>query len=403
MVAACAGCGGGGGARAATPPSPSGTTGSATASTGEGPTGTPSTPPGSPSSSAAVTCPQRVLARLSDEQLVGQLFIVGIPATGTAATDLGARTAAGVRAGGYILYGGSDAGVAHLRSLSSALTARLSARASGIRPFVAADQEGGQIQTLSGPGFSAIPSALTQGGWSLVRLTAAAQDWGADLRRAGVNVDFAPVLDVVPAQLGSANQPIGRYDRQFGSTPAVVSAHGVAVLRGLQSAGVMPTAKHFPGLGRVIGNTDVTAGVTDTQTTPRDAYLAPFQAAVQAEVPFVMVSSAVYQRIDPGTPAVFSPAVMSLLRQRLHFGGLIVSDDLGAAKQVAGVPAAERAIRFLRAGGQVVVAVKPPAVAAAMAAGVLDAERHDAALRATVRAAALAVLERKQRAGLLTC
>jgi beta-N-acetylhexosaminidase len=301
-----------------------------------------------------------VLAGMSDEQVVGQLFIVGVSTA--SGSELGSRTAAAVHAGGYILYGRSSAGVTNLRSLTASLDARLAGRASGVRPFVAADQEGGEIQSLSGPGFSSIPSSL-----------------------------------------GTDNQPIGRYHREFGSTPVVVAEHGVAVLRGLQAAGVMATGKHFPGLGRVIGNTDVTSGVVDSETTRSDPFLAPFQAAVRAGVSFVMVSSAEYRRIDPGTPAVFSPAVMSMLRRDLSFTGLIASDDIGAAKQVTSVAPGQRAVRFLRAGGQVVVAVKPASVVGPMIAGVLAAQRSDSRFRATVRAAALAVLQQKQRAGLLTC
>lgn len=403
--AACAGCAS---SSARVTPSPGSASApaaptSAIATGSPGGSRTTSAGTGSPSGSASLSCPQQVLAGMSEQQVVGQLFIIGIPAASTGGTAVAVSQAAESDVGGYILYGGSDAGVASLRALTSVLDPRLAGRAAGVLPFVAADQEGGEIQTLSGPGFSTIPSTLIQGGWSVTRLRAAAQTWGDQLRRAGVNLDFAPVLDVVPARLGTANQPIGRYDRQFGSTPDVVSSHGVAVLSGLRAAGVMATGKHFPGLGRVIGNTDVSSGVTDSQTTATDPYLAPFRAAVQAGVPFMMVSSAEYRRIDPGTPAVFSAPVMSVLRQRLHFGGLIVSDDLGAAKQVAGVPPGQRSVRFLRAGGQLVVAVRPPTVVAPMIAGVLAAQRQDPAFRATVRAAALAVLAQKQRAGLLPC
>ena len=153
-----------------------------------------------------------------------------------------------------------------------------------------------------------------------------------------MNVDLAPVFDVVPAGLGRANQPIGRYDREFGHTPAVVAAHGVAVVEGLQLAGVAPTAKHFPGLGRASGNPDVQTGVTDTLTTTTDPVLQPFAAAVAAGVPIVMMSTAVYPRIDPRGPAAFSPVAIGLLRSGLHFGGLVAADDLGQAAQVNRCP-----------------------------------------------------------------
>ena len=75
----------------------------------------------------------------------------------------------------------------------------------------------------------------------------------------------------------------------------------------MQGAGVATTVKHFPGLGRVVGNTDFTAGVVDAITTADDPYLEPFKTAIDAGVPFVMVSLATYDQIDPTHLAAFSP------------------------------------------------------------------------------------------------
>src|SRR4029077_5788469 len=127
--------------------------------------------------------------------------------------------------------------------------------------------------------------------------------------------------------------------------------HGVAFARGLADAGVDATVKHFPGLGRVTGNTDTTSHVTDTVTTRDDAYLGPFAAAVQAHVPFVMLSTAIYSRIDRGTPAPFSHTIVhDILRADLGFTGIAITDDVGAAAQVSGYPVGERAVRFIAAG-----------------------------------------------------
>lgn len=104
----------------------------------------------------------------------------------------------------------------------------------------------------------------------------------------------------------------------------------------MSAAGVITTVKHFPGLGRVRGNTDDTSGVTDGQTTSADPYLLPFTVGASAGASWLMVSSAIYTQIDAHTPAVFSPTIVQgLARDRLGFGGLIVSDDLGVAVQVA--------------------------------------------------------------------
>ena len=128
---------------------------------------------------------------------------------------------------------------------------------SAAKLFIATDQEGGLVQRLRGPGFSTIPSGVQQGSIDPATLQADARVWGGQLRQAGVNVNLAPVLDTVPAGSGP-NPPIGDLDRQYGSTPAAVTSHGLAFLDGMTAAGIDATVKHFPGLGRTSGNTDLT-------------------------------------------------------------------------------------------------------------------------------------------------
>ena len=170
----------------------------------------------------------------------------------------------------------------------------------------------------------------------------------------------------------------------------------------MAAAGVMSVAKHFPGLGRVTGNTDFTANVVDSVTTANDPDLNSFKAAVSAGVPMVMVALATYTRIDPSQLAVFSPAVMKLLRGNLGFTGVIVSDDLGQAIAVQSVSPANRATGFLTAGGDLITS-QSLAPAEQMAAAVLAKAEGDAAFRATVNAAARRVLAAKRAAGLLPC
>jgi beta-N-acetylhexosaminidase len=284
----------------------------------------------------------------------------------------------------------------------AALTRQLQGLApKGLRLFVATDQEGGEVQRLQGPGFTRIPPATQQGTLAPSALQAQARAWGGQLRQAGVNVDLAPVLDTVPAGFGG-NPPIGDLDRQYGDTPAAVTSHGIAVARGLLAARVDPTAKHFPGLGRVHGNTDLTAGVTDDVTTADDLYLAPFRAAVRAHVPFMMMSTAIYARLDAGTPAAFSSRIVTgLLRGRLGFRGLVISDDLGGAAQVSDLAPGERAVRFVAAGGDVVLTVDA-GQAAEMTSALVGRAKADPAFRRQVDAAALLVLQEKQRLGLLS-
>jgi|GEM_PF-321425 len=338
-----------------------------------------------------------VFNRMTEAQRIGQLFMVGGTATGVGSATLTAISSYHV--GNVILTGRSSLGVTATRSVTQGLQARASSAATrGVPLFVSTDQEGGQVQVLSGPGFSAIPQALTQGGWATTTLQAAARQWGGQLASAGVNVNLAPVLDTVP--VGQVNPPIGSFNREYGHTPDVVSGHGVAVLRGMAQAGVATAVKHFPGLGRVNANTDTTAGVTDHVTTTTDAFLAPFQAAIAAGTPFVMMSSAYYQLIDPARPAVFSPTVIgSLLRGRLGFSGIVISDSLGAAQLSPWTPG-ERAVNFLEAGGTMVL-INNPSLIPAMVDAVSARAAGNSAFRAKVDAAALLVLRTKQARGLI--
>lgn len=332
---------------------------------------------------------------MDERERVGQLLMVDSPSTG-----VGDATRTAIQddhVGAVILDGTSTAGVTATREVTDRLR-RLAPRDVGL--LIATDQEGGQVQRLQGAGFTRVPSAVAQGALAPSALQQDAQRWGDELRRAGVDVDLAPVLDTVPP--GSTdNPPIGDLDREYGRHPDTVATHGVAVLRGLAAAHVAATAKHFPGLGRVTGNTDTTAGVTDSVTTRDDPYLAPFRAAVRAHVPLVMMSTAIYTQLDPGTPAAFShPIVTGMLRGQLGFRGVIISDDVGAAKQVARYSPGERARRFVAAGGDMVLTVDA-SLAGEMCDALVARAKSDTAFRALVDAAALRVLQAKQALGLL--
>jgi beta-N-acetylhexosaminidase len=247
-----------------------------------------------------------------------------------------------------------------------------------------------------------MPSATTQGTFGLQSLEDDAVSWGAQLRAAGVNLNFAPVMDVVPPGGDDANQPIGVLHREYGHDPATTGGHGVAFLRGMRQAGVDGTLKHFPGLGRVQGNTDVTAGVVDTVTTANDPYLQSFAQGIAAGADLVMVALATYTQIDPNRLAAFSPTVMRLLRGTYGFTGVIVSDDLGATAAVADIPPATRANNFLDAGGDLIIS-KTAAATDAMIAGLQARVRADARFRTRVLQSARSVLAVKARWGLLPC
>ena len=338
---------------------------------------------------------------MTEAQRVGQLFIVGLRDD-----RLGPAEIAGIRAhhfGSVSFIVTTTEGVAGVRLVANAVQALATKSTTArVRFYVAANQEGGVIQTLQGPGFSRMPTAVDQGKLSTSALRADAKTWAKQLIAAGVNLNFAPVMDVVPAGTESKNQPIGVLKREYGSDPATVGAHGVAFFHGMAKARVTTTAKHFPGLGRVLGNTDFTANVVDSVTTPNDPDLASFRQAIDAGVPMVMVALALYKKIDPAHLAVFSPTVMNLLRDTYGFDGVIVSDDIGAAVAISNIPPGTRAIDFLQAGGDLIISkyVQP---ADQMADAVLTLAGSNSAFRSRVDDAAMRVLRAKEASGLLPC
>ncbi len=341
------------------------------------------------------------LAEMTLRQKVGQLFMVGTPATSAASGTLSSITDRHV--GSVILTGRSFDGVSTPARVSAALQARTTRAATDrVRLLVATDQEGGAVQVLHGPGLSEMPSALQQGRWLPSRLRDRAGLWADQLRRAGVNMDLAPVEDTVPGpEAAEQNPPIGVYDREFGYRVKVVTAHGRAFERGISEHRVIPTLKHFPGLGRVHANPDTTTGVTDRVTTRHDAYLRPFQASIADGAPAVMMSTAYYSRLDPHRLAAFSPFIIRrMLRGDLGFRGVVVSDDLANARQLSPWSYGTRALRFLEAGGGLVLTVNPRSLPA-MYRAVLARATSSASFRRQVNRSALRVLELKQTGGLL--
>lgn len=369
-------------------PSPSGPTPSPTATT--------------PEPSPTRSCAQRTLARMTEEQRIGQLFMVGLRDDRLDAVE--AQAIRDYHFGSVSFIKTTRAGAGLVREVARAVQALAGPETTGGASFfVAANQEGGLIQALQGPGFSTIPSAVDQGTMAPAALRSRATAWGRELLAAGVNLNLAPVLDVVAPGTDAENQPIGVLRRGYGHDPAAVASHGLAFLEGMAQAGVAAAAKHFPGLGRVLGNTDFTSNVVDRATTAQDPYLEAFRQAIDGGVPFVMVALATYTRIDPERQAVFSPIVMKdILRGRLGFAGVIVSDDIGAAVAIADIPPGERALDFLTAGGDMIIS-KTVSPAIAMARAVGSAAAGDGSLRARIDDAALRILKAKDGAGLLDC
>ena len=354
-----------------------------------------------PSATPVVACADRVFATTTLDQRIGQLFELGLADDLLGPTEINMIQTDHI--GSVWFVDTSHAGVARIHAISAAIQAQVSAAATAnVRFFIAANQEGGVIQAMQGPGFSQIPTALVQGNWDAAVLRSRAAGWAQELGAAGINFNFAPVMDVVPPGTDAQNQPIGALQREYGHDPATVGSHGVAFLTGMHQSGIAVSLKHFPGLGRVAGNTDFTTA-TDTTTTSSDPYLQSFSQGIAANADFVMVALARYTQIDPDHLAAFSPVVMTqMLRGTMGFNGVILSDDLGATAAVASIPPATRAIDFLTAGGDMIIS-KTSAPAHAMVLAIRSRAAADMSFRQRIDDAALRVLRAKQTWGLLPC
>lgn len=337
---------------------------------------------------------------MSVPEQAGQLMMVGIDsnaglseATATILTDS--------HVGSVLLLQNTERGVSGVRRLTDQVRSA-APTVQGTKVMLAADQEGGLVQRLQGPGFDTIPSAAKQSAMSDQELSRRARTWGNQLRSAGIDLDLAPVADVVPAAKVASNEPVGKLGRGYGSDPQVVGRKVNAFIDGMDDADVATSVKHFPGLGEVVGNTDFASGVVDKVTTADSASLDSFAAALD-DADSVMISTATYTRIDPDHRAAFSSAVITdLLRKKMGWQGVVISDDLGAAKAVADLDPGERAVQFVRAGGDIVINADP-SVTAAMTKALVAEAKDDPEFADALTSHVTRVLELKADQDLVSC
>jgi beta-N-acetylhexosaminidase len=216
--------------------------------------------------------------------------------------------------------------------------------------LVMIDQEGGSVKRLKSGPPDISPADLGKSG-DETQSKDQGQKTGSYLRGLGVNVDLAPVLDVSQPQTANTIKA-----RTFGSNPDTVARVGVAFAEGLQAGGAVATAKHFPGLGRATVNTDqqpVTVAATSAQLQND---LVPFKAAVDAGVRLVMISTASYPTLGARKPAAFSPTIIkTLLRGRLGFDGVTITDDLESPAVTSTLPPVVAATGALKAGNDMLL------------------------------------------------
>jgi len=279
------------------------------------------------------------IGALSLEERVGQLFWIGFQ--GTALAPPLRSLLERVRPGAVILFSRNIEDARQVATLIRDLTGVL-----GILPFVALDQEGGRVNRLKsilGPIPANLDLAGRAGATLAVRRQANAM--ARALRALGFNVNLAPVLD-----LSASDAQNGIGDRAFGPDPSTVCRLARVFLKAHLDAGVIPVGKHFPGLGSARGDTHLTLPViSKSRARLLEEDLLPYRR-LRSQLPIVMAGHASYPALQRGAPgpATLSRAVVDgLLRRRLRYSGLVVTDDLemGAVEQRQG-PVAQAMAAF---------------------------------------------------------
>ncbi|WP_022660660.1 beta-N-acetylhexosaminidase [Paucidesulfovibrio longus] len=278
--------------------------------------------------------PKHVNAASPEERLrraLGQLLLVGFRGTDAPEGSPQARDLAELNVAGLVLFDYDTVLKQYGRNIQSPeqlarLTAQLR-KLSATPPLLAVDQEGGRVQRLKQRyGFLETPSAAALGlaGADTSATLAAGRDVGAQLARMGLNVDFAPVLDV---NRNPHSPAIGAVDRSFSADPALVAAHGAAFARGLRSQGVLTCVKHFPGHGSA--REDSHLGLPDVTGLWSPVELEPFRELIRANLADMVMTAHLFNSEWDDVPASLSQRVIGgMLRRDLGFDGVVVSDDL---------------------------------------------------------------------------
>lgn len=317
-------------------------------------------------------------ATWTDRQLAAQLTFCAV----SAASPRAALRYSRMGIGGVVILGNGAR-----RSIGSDLSAVSRAAPHRVRPFIASDEEGGQVQRLRYVIYP-LPSARSMGRWSIAKTRSVAKGYGARLRKLRVSVVFGPVADLdVPGHYMSS------LDRCFSSSPTVVGLHVVAWSSGLRSVGVIPTVKHWPGHGHA-SNTHSGAARAPALSVLRKRDMLPFERAFEASVPMVMVGHLQSSGLtEARTPASLSPKAMRYLRSRVGPDTVIITDSLSmaATTRALGIGSSAAAVRALKAGADfaLVCSARPEkvigAVESAIRSGRLPRKQAEASVRRILR------------------
>jgi beta-N-acetylhexosaminidase len=279
----------------------------------------------------------------------GQLLMVGIP--GPRVDRVARDLVRDLRVGGVILFARNIESPEQVWELTRDLQ-REALAATGRPLLLAVDQEGGRVQRLKAP-FTLIPAARDLGATSTpAEVERLARQVARELALVGLNVNLAPVLDV------ARSPACPQWDRSYSSDPETAASYAVAAIRGYMSGGIIPVAKHFPGLGDTLVDSHEILPLAQSGDPQRQADLLPFRQAVAAGVPMVMTAHLSVPEWE-ARPATLSPVALQVwLRRRLEFNGVIITDDLEMGGISTNLSAPQGAKEALAAGADLLLICK---------------------------------------------
>lgn len=291
---------------------------------------------------------QEKIDKMTIDEKIGQLVMAGVD--GYTFNEHSSTLMTNYHVGGFILLGKNVKDTNQTKTLLNALKA--SNPEKDIPLFLGIDEEGGRVTRMPAE-FGKFPSNKIIG---QVNNPSFSFDIGGilgqELKAFGLNIDFAPVLDV---NSNPKNPVIG--DRSFGSNSEVVSKLGIQTMKGIQAQNIIASVKHFPGHGDTSVDSHVGLPVVNNDLQRlKSLELIPFSDAIKNGADMVMVAHILLPKIDPNNPASFSKTIITdILRQSLNFKGVVITDDMTMGAIVKNYNIGQAAVKSLNAGTDIVL------------------------------------------------
>lgn len=294
---------------------------------------------------------------MSIKNIIGQHFFIGI--SGHALTADEKKFIVENNIGGICLFGRNVADPKQVHDLCAEIQSLRHRQADKAPLFIGIDMEGGRVHRLKAP-FTVWPAAKKLGDLDAPTVSFHfANRMGQELKAVGINLDFAPCVDVFT---NPANTVIG--DRALSSDPEIVAKHASALVRGYIKSGVVTCAKHFPGHGNTLidSHEDLPVENSDMERL-EEVELIPFRRTIKARVDMIMTSHIKFPTIDPDWPVTLSEIfVTKMIREELRYRGIIVTDDLGMKAMTKHYGIDEVPVRALQAGVDMLLYCNDPEV-----------------------------------------